>query len=121
MSDTDTQDIGQLTAWQRWELPAFETKPQAVLFVSTRAKRTLEDVSSATQKALTEIDAAMKKLGVTQAGPRITVTTDYGDQNYAFDIAVPINTSTLTVAGQSYDLTQPGTPDAAAACCRPAA
>ncbi|MEW5904736.1 MAG: flagellar assembly protein FliH [Pseudomonadota bacterium] len=30
MSDTDTQDIGQLTAWQRWELPAFETKPQAV-------------------------------------------------------------------------------------------
>ena len=92
-----------------------ETKPQAVLFVSTRAKRTLEDVSSATQKALTEIDAAMKKLGVTQAGPRITVTTDYGDQNYAFDIAVPINTSTLTVAGQSYDLTQPGTPDAAAA------
>jgi hypothetical protein len=92
-----------------------ESKPQPVLFVSTRAKRTLEDVSSATQKALTEIDAAMKKLGVTQAGPRITVTTDYGDQNYAFDIAVPINTSTLTVAGQSYDLTQPGTPDAAAA------
>ena len=89
------------------------TKPQAVLFVSTRAKRTLGDVTIATQKALTEIDAAMKKLGVTQTGPRITITTDYGDQFYVFDVAVPIDTSTLTVAGQSYDLTQPGQAGAA--------
>lgn len=87
-----------------------ETQPQPVLFVSTRAKRTLEDVSTATDKAISEIDAAMKKLGVTQAGPRVTITTDYGDQNYVFDVAVPISTSTLTIDKQSYDLTQPGQP-----------
>ena len=89
-----------------------QTRREPILFVSTRAKRTLEDVSTATQKALTEIDAAMKKLGVKAAGPRITITTDYGSQNYAFDVAVPIDTSTLAVAKQSYDLTRPGTPTA---------
>jgi hypothetical protein len=91
-----------------------QTQRQPILFVSTRAKRTLEDVSTATQKALTQIDAAIKKLGVKAAGPRITITTDYGSQNYVFDVAVPIDTSTLTVDKQSYDLTQPGTVAAAA-------
>ena len=90
------------------------TPPQPILFVSTTAKRTLGDVDAATSKAMTEIDAAMKKLGVTAAGQPTTFTTDYGDENYRFDVAMPISSSTLTVAGQSDDLTQPGTPAAAA-------
>ncbi|HVB84474.1 MAG TPA: polyketide cyclase [Rhodanobacteraceae bacterium] len=90
------------------------TPQQPILFVSTTAKRTLGDVDAATSKAMTEIDAAMKRLGVTAAGQPTTFTTDYGDENYRFDVAVPISSSTLTIAGQSDDLTQPGTPAAAA-------
>ena len=89
--------------------PVIEATPsQPVLYVSTKAKRTLDDVAVATDAALKEIDAAMKTLGVTAAGPRITITRDYGDQNYAFDVAVPISSSTLTLDKQTYDLTQPG-------------
>ena len=89
-----------------------DTPRQPILFVSTTAKRTLDDVDAATSKAMTAIDAAMKKLGVTAAGQRTTFTTDYGDENYRFDVAVPVSSTTLTVAGQSDDLTQPGTPAA---------
>lgn len=83
-----------------------QTQPQAILFVSTTAPRTLDDVDTATAKALQQIDAAMKQLGVHQAGPRTTITTDYGDENYSFDVAVPIDSNTLTVNGQTHDLTQ---------------
>lgn len=83
-----------------------QTQPQAILFVSTQAPRTLDDVDAATAKAMQQIDAAIKKLGVHQSGPRITITTDYGDENYVFDIAVPIDSTTLTIDGQPHDLTQ---------------
>ena len=92
-----------------------ETPQQPVLFVSTKAKRTLDDIDAATAKAMTEIDAAIKKLGVNAAGKPTTFTTDWGDEYYRFDVAVPIDSSTLTVAGQSDDLAQPGTPVTASA------
>lgn len=82
------------------------TQAQPILFVSTQAPRTLDDVDAATAKAMEQIDAAIKKLGVHQAGPRITLTTDYGDENYVFDIAVPIDATSLTVNGQTVDLTK---------------
>lgn len=84
-----------------------DTPQQPVLFVSTQAKRNLNDVDTATDAAMLQIKAAMKKLGVKQAGPRTTFTTNYGDTSYAFDVAVPINASTLKIDGQSYDLTVP--------------
>lgn len=83
-----------------------QTQPRPVLFVSTQAPRTLDDVDAATAKALAQIDAVIKKLGVHQAGPRITITTDYGDENYVFDVAVPIDAATININGQSHDLAQ---------------
>ncbi|HET6906939.1 MAG TPA: polyketide cyclase [Rhodanobacteraceae bacterium] len=83
-----------------------QTQPQAILFVSTQAPRTLDDVDAATEKAMQQIDAAIKKLGVHQSGPRTTITTDYGDENYVFDVAVPIGSTNLTIDGQAHDLTQ---------------
>jgi hypothetical protein len=62
-----------------------------ILFVSTQAKRTLEDVADATDKALTAINADIKKNKLSQTGPRITVTTNWGDENYEFDIALPVD------------------------------
>lgn len=84
-----------------------DTPQQPVLYVSMQAKRNLNDVDAATDTAMAQIKAVMKKLGVKQAGPRITFTTNYGDTSYNFDVAVPINTRTVKIDGKSYELTAP--------------
>ena len=89
---------------------AFELKDataQPILFVSTQAKRTLDDVADATDKALTQIQADIKKNSLNQAGLRRTITTNWGDENYEFDIAVPVDRNDITPtdpvkAGQTY-------------------
>jgi hypothetical protein len=102
-----------------------QTQPTPVLLVSTSMERKdgLEGLDDATNKAITELQAAAKKLGVNVTGPRILVTTNYGDQTYTFDVALPIDSSTLTVNGQSEQLTAATPPslDAAAAAAASAA
>ena len=86
-----------------------QTQPTPVLLVSTSIARKdgLEGLDDATSKAIGELQAAAKKLGVNVTGPRILFTTNYGDQTYSFDVALPIDSSTLTVNGQSEQLTAP--------------
>lgn len=85
-----------------------------MLLVSTKAKRSMDDIDAAKAAAYRELQAAMAKLGVKQAGPTTTITTNYGAETYVFDVAVPIDATTLTIAGQSHDLTQlPAAPTAA--------
>jgi len=67
-----------------------------LLSVSTQAKRTLDDVADATDKALSAIQADIKKNNLTQNGPRRTVTTNWGDENYEFDIALAVNRNDIT-------------------------
>ena len=67
-----------------------DVTPVPVLFVSTTAKRTLDDVADATNKAMDQINAVIKKEKLTATGPRRTITTNWGDENYDFDIAVPV-------------------------------
>ena len=78
-----------------------------VLFVSTKAPRTLDEVEEATNNAIAEIEAVMKKVGLTQAGPVRTVTTNWGDENYVFDVAIPVNAAAFTVDGNSYTIPAP--------------
>lgn len=83
-----------------------QTKPTPVLLISDSSPRKdglagLDDVMSTD---LTAIKAAAKKLGVNVTGPRITFTTNYGDETYSFDVALPIDASDLTINGQSYTL-----------------
>ena len=90
---------------QKVELQDVIAKP--VLFVSTTAKRTLDDVSDATEKAMALLQAAIKKDKLTVVGPRTTVTTNWGDENYDFDIALPVDRADAQVAdpvkaGNSY-------------------
>ncbi|MFC5435575.1 polyketide cyclase [Rhodanobacter umsongensis] len=96
-----------------------QTQPTPVLLVSTSIERKegLDGLDDAVGKAITEIQAAAKKLGVNVTGPRILITTNYGDQTYSFDVALPIDSSTLTVNGQSEQLTAatPPSMDASAA------
>ncbi|MEO9078172.1 MAG: polyketide cyclase [Rhodanobacter sp.] len=84
-----------------------QTQPTPVLLVSTSIQRKdgLEGLDDAVNKAITEIQATAKKLGVNVTGPRILITTNYGDQTYSFDVALPIDSSTLTVNDQPEQLT----------------
>jgi hypothetical protein len=66
-----------------------ESKP--ILFVSTTAKRTLDEVADATEKAVELIQAVVKKNKLTVSGPRMTITTNWGDENYDFDVALPVD------------------------------
>ncbi|HEY2396112.1 MAG TPA: hypothetical protein VGH81_09080 [Rudaea sp.] len=82
-----------------------EAKP--ILFVSTTAKRTLDEVADATDKAVTAIQAVVKKDKVNVTGPRMTITTNWGDENYDFDVALPVEHNDVAVTdpvkvGNSY-------------------
>jgi hypothetical protein len=117
--DPATQITYQLSALQNMlaTFPNVDYKDQTVevkdvvskpiIFVSTTAKRTLDDVADATDKAMTQLQNVIKKDKLTVAGSRITVTTNWGDENYDFDIALPVDRVDTAVAdpvksGQSY-------------------
>jgi len=87
------------------QIKEVEAKP--TLFVSTTAKRSLDDVADATDKAMAQIQAQIKKDKLTATGPRMTVTTNWGDENYDFDVALPVDRADPTPtdpvkAGTSY-------------------
>lgn len=117
--DPATQIQYQLTSLQNMlaTFPNVDYKDQAmaiqdvtakpILFISTTAKRTLDDVADATTKAMDQLQATIKKDKLTAAGPRRTVTTNWGDENYDFDIALPVDRADAQVSdplksGQSY-------------------
>lgn len=102
-----------------------ETKPTPVLSLSTSIERKggLDALAEATDDAVSQLKEAAKKLGVNVVGPRILFVTNYGDQTFTFDVALPIDATSLTVGGQSHDLvamTQPGLVNPAAAASAPA-
>ena len=105
-----------------------QTKPTPVLLVSTKIEREggLDALTEATDGAVKLLQDTAKKLNVNVTGPRILVVNNYGDQTFTFDIALPIDATTLTVAGQSHDLTaattptEPGVPAAAGSAAAPA-
>lgn len=116
----------------------FEVKDvaaQPLLCVSTQAKRSLDEVADATDKALTQIQADIKrgepanaadapppetdnkgkkkaapaapKVQVDTTGPRMTVTSNWGDENYEFDVCLPVSRNDIKLtdpvkAVQSY-------------------
>jgi len=90
---------------QEVALKDVEAKP--IVFVSTTAKRNLDDVADATDKAIALIQAQVKKDKLNVTGPRITVTTNWGDENYDFDVALPVDHAATTAVdpvktGNSY-------------------
>ncbi|MEO7430730.1 MAG: polyketide cyclase [Dokdonella sp.] len=83
-----------------------------VFVVSTKAKRSLDEVAAATDTAMAEIEAAMKKAGLTAAGPRMTITTEWGDEDYSFSVAVPVSAATFALDGQQMTIEAPMPPAA---------
>jgi uncharacterized protein YndB with AHSA1/START domain len=90
---------------QKIDIMDVTAKP--VLLVATKAKRSLEDVADATDTAVKQIEAAMKKTGLTAAGPVMTITTNWGEEDYAFSVAVPVDATTLTLDKQQYTIETP--------------
>ena len=94
-----------------------QTQPTPMLLVSSSIERKggLEALNDATDKAVGQIQAAAKKLGVNVVGPRVIFTTNYGDQTYTFDVGMPISATSLNVAGQTVELAPAKAPDLATA------
>ena len=90
---------------QKIDLVDVTTKP--VLLVATKAKRSLNDVAEATDTAVAEIEAVMKKAGLTAAGPTMTITTNWGDEDYAFSIAIPVDNATFTLDKHDFTIDAP--------------
>ncbi len=79
-----------------------------ILYLGTRAPRTLDDVAMATDEAEAKLVAFMKKAGLSATGPRRTITTNYGDENYVFDVAIPVDSATFSI--ERRDFTIPAAP-----------
>ncbi|MDC8011858.1 SRPBCC family protein [Tahibacter soli] len=77
---------------------------QPALVVQTTSPRSLDEVDFATSKAMEEMQAYMKKNGLTAAGPRSVVTVEWGDENYTFDVVQPIDKGTLTIDKKDYTI-----------------
>ena len=97
-----------------------QSQPTPVLFVTRhidRSKGGSEVLDEILAQSDTELKAQAKKLGVNVTGPSILFITNYGDPDFDFNVALPIDSSTLTINGQSEQLTAPVAPslDAAAA------
>ena len=89
------------------DIQAVEVTGVPVLFVSTKAPRTLDEVEEATNTAVTQIEETMKKIGLTQTGPVRTITTNWGDENYVFDVAIPVSSVDVSRDGSNYTITTP--------------
>ena len=101
------------TDYKDQEISLVEITSKPVFLVATKAPRSLDDVATATETALTEIDAELTKAGLTKAGPVMAITTNWGDEDYVFSVAVPVNATSFTVDGQSYAIETAVPPPAA--------
>ena len=92
-------------------------KPTPVLAISATSPRKegLDALNGAIDGAVKQLNAEAKKLGVNVTGPRIVFTTDYGDTTVAFDVALPIDASSINLDGQAHALTAYQVPALAAA------
>lgn len=89
------------------DIEVAEASAQPMLVVATQAPRTLDDVAEATDVALAQIEVVLEKAGLTEAGPRRIITTNWGDENYSYDVAVPVNSASFSINGQSFTITAP--------------
>lgn len=98
------------TDYKDQPIEVVDVAAKPVFLVATTAKRSLEDVEEATDVAIGEIEAAMAKAGLTAAGPRMTITTTWGDEDYNFSVAIPVDATSFTLDGKQYTIDTPVAP-----------
>ncbi|HEY6984913.1 MAG TPA: SRPBCC family protein [Rhodanobacteraceae bacterium] len=89
------------------KIDIIDVTAKPVLLVATKAKRSLEEVADATDTAVKQIEAIMKKANLSAAGPTMTITTNWGEEDYAFSVAVPVDQTTFTLDKQQYTIETP--------------
>ncbi len=95
------------TDYSGQEIEMVDVAPRPLFLVNTTAARTLGDIEEATQAAVAEVNAAIAKAGLTSAGPVMTITNSWGDQNYDFAMALPVDSATVTLDGKEYAIDAP--------------
>lgn len=95
------------TDYKEQPIEVVDVAAKPVFMVATKAKRSLDEVEEATDAAIGEIEAAMAKAGVTAAGPRMTITTTWGEEDYAFSVAIPVSSATITLDNQQFTIETP--------------
>ncbi|WP_313917923.1 hypothetical protein [Tahibacter sp.] len=100
--------------YTQYEVFVADVPAQPQLVVPTTAPRSLDEVAAATDKAMEEIAAVMKKSNLNPVGPRQTTTVEWGDENYVFDVAQGIDSATIRIDGKDFTI-GPAIPQAAAA------
>ena len=98
------------TDYKDQDIKVADIAGKPVFLVATTAKRSLEEVADATAAAKEKIDAALKKAGLNQAGPLMTITTEWGEEDYNFSVAVPVDQPSFTLDGQTYAIETPVVP-----------
>lgn len=101
------------TDYKDQEIAVVDVAARPVFLVATTAKRSLDDVEEATDTAVGEIEAAMAKAGLTAAGPRMTITTTWGEDDYTFSVAIPVDATTFELDGKQYTIETPVPPPSA--------
>lgn len=84
------------TDYKDQEINIVDVAARPVLMVATQAKRSLDEVADATDAARAQIEEVMKKTDLVAAGPYMTITTNWGDEDYSFIIAQPVDKATFT-------------------------
>lgn len=103
------------TDYSGQDIRVVDVAAKPLFLVNTSAPRTLDEVEEATQAAMTQIEAALEKAGLTAAGPRMTITTNWGEDEYRFAVAVPVDATTFTLDGKEFTIEEPVKPALAAA------
>lgn len=86
------------------DIQVVDVAAKPVLLISTKAKRTLDEVAEATDAAVATLEAVIKKAGLEAIGPAMTITTNWGDENYVYDVAIPVNASTFTLDKREFTI-----------------
>jgi hypothetical protein len=84
--------------------------PVLLLSASTPRKDGIDGLDTVVTASVAQLQAEAKKLGVNVTGPQTLFITNYGDQTFDFEVALPIDSSTLSINGQTVQLTAPTPP-----------
>ncbi len=95
------------TDYRDQDIKVVEITAKPLFLIATQAPRSLDEVADATSAAKEKLDAALKKAGLTQAGTMMIITTEWGDENYSFSVAVPVDRPDFTIDGKTITIAAP--------------
>lgn len=76
--------------YAKLEIEKVQLEPAHLLYVETTSERNITAVEEAMNRALRDIRQAIEANGLEEAGPPRLITTNFGDETYDFDMAIPV-------------------------------